>query len=68
MAHAGCAIPRLVHCEYFHDHVRIEGMLFDGVAPVRDGAMRPDLATTGHGWRLREAEALAYQVWPHEGS
>ena len=31
--HAACAAPRLRHLEWFHDHVRIEHMLFDG-APV----------------------------------
>ena len=28
--HVGCAVPGLRHVEYFHDHVRIERMLFDG--------------------------------------
>ena len=64
MAHVGCAIPSLIHSEYFHDHVRIEEMLLDGVAPVKDGAMHPDPAASGHGLRLRGAEALPYQVWP----
>ena len=31
--HAACAVPRFRHLEWFHDHVRIEHMLFDG-APV----------------------------------
>ena len=31
--HLGCAAPRFRHLEWFHDHVRIEHMLFDG-APV----------------------------------
>ena len=30
-----------VHLEYFHDHVRIERMLFDGVLEPRDGALCP---------------------------
>jgi L-alanine-DL-glutamate epimerase-like enolase superfamily enzyme len=29
--HIGCATPAFRHAEYFHDHVRIERMLFDGV-------------------------------------
>ena len=33
--HAACAVPRLRHLEWFHDHVRIEHMLFDG-APVAE--------------------------------
>ena len=28
--HVACAVPRLRHLEWFHDHVRIEQMLFDG--------------------------------------
>jgi hypothetical protein len=38
-----------VPCEYFHDHVRIEHMLFDGVATPKDGALRPDLSRPGMG-------------------
>lgn len=64
MAHVGCALVPLVHSEYFHDHVRIEGMLLDGVAPVRDGALWPDRSVPGHGLSLREDEARRYQVWP----
>lgn len=63
-AHVGCALVRLVHCEYFHDHVRIENMLLDGVTPVRDGALRPDPSVPGHGLSLREDDAHRYQVWP----
>src|SRR5690606_17769535 len=29
--HPGCALQALRHVEFFHDHVRIEHMLFDGV-------------------------------------
>jgi L-alanine-DL-glutamate epimerase-like enolase superfamily enzyme len=63
-AHVGCAMASLIHSEYFHDHVRIEGMLLSGVAPVRDGALWPDRAVTGHGLSLRADEARRYQVWP----
>ena len=28
--HVCCAVPRVIHMEFFHDHVRIERMLFDG--------------------------------------
>jgi len=33
--HPGLALGRLEHLEYFHDHVRIEHLLFDGVAAGR---------------------------------
>lgn len=64
MAHVGCALVSLVHSEYFHDHVRIEHMLLDGVAPVRDGALWPDRSLVGHGLSLREDEAERFRVWP----
>ena len=39
--HPATALEQLVHLEYFHDHVRIEHMLFDGVVEPRDGALCP---------------------------
>jgi L-alanine-DL-glutamate epimerase-like enolase superfamily enzyme len=45
--HPAAAAKRLRHLEYFHDHVRIEEMLFDGIPPVRDGAF--DLSNSGPG-------------------
>ena len=47
--HAACAAPRLRHLEWFHDHVRIEHMLFDGAPVPRDGVIRPDLSRPGLG-------------------
>src|SRR3954466_13022840 len=41
-AHAFCAVERARHLEWFHDHVRIERMLFDGMLDPVDGALRPD--------------------------
>ncbi len=34
--HAACAAPGLRHLEWFHDHVRIEHMLFDGAPTPPD--------------------------------
>ena len=42
--HVACAAPRLRHLEWFHDHVRIERMLFDGAPVPRNGAIAPDLS------------------------
>jgi L-alanine-DL-glutamate epimerase-like enolase superfamily enzyme len=53
--HVCCAAPALRHLEYFHDHVRIEGMLFDGVAEPSGGVLRPDLSRPGNGLELKEA-------------
>jgi len=58
--HVACAAPRLRHLEYFHDHVRIERMLFDGVPEPRDGLLRPDPARPGIGLELRRADAARF--------
>ncbi len=63
-AHAGCALQQLIHLEYFHDHVRIERMLFDGTLSPDGGALRPDLGHPGNGLTLRTRDAERYQVWP----
>jgi L-alanine-DL-glutamate epimerase-like enolase superfamily enzyme len=59
-AHALCAVPTLRHLEYFHDHVRIESLLFDGVLEPEDGALRPDRSRPGHGLELRRQDAEEY--------
>ncbi len=41
------AVPNLRHMEYFHDHVRIEHLLFDGALQVRDGTLTPDDRDSG---------------------
>jgi L-alanine-DL-glutamate epimerase-like enolase superfamily enzyme len=52
-AHACCGIQTLAHLEYFHDHVRIEELLFDGVPAPQGGALRPDAGRPGLGVELR---------------
>jgi len=61
-AHAGCAMETIVHLEYFHDHVRIERMLFDGTLDPAGGALRPDSARPGLGLELKRGVAARYQV------
>ena len=56
-AHAFCAVDRLRHLEYFHDHVRVEALLFDGVLEPVDGALVPDRSRPGHGLALKRADA-----------
>jgi L-alanine-DL-glutamate epimerase-like enolase superfamily enzyme len=58
--HPGLALGQLVHLEYFHDHVRIEHLLFDGVVNPRQGALHPDLARVGNGLELKRTEAERY--------
>ena len=55
--HAACAAPRLRHLEWFHDHVRIEHMLFDGAPTARDGAVAPDLSRPGLGLEFKRRDA-----------
>jgi L-alanine-DL-glutamate epimerase-like enolase superfamily enzyme len=56
------ATVNLRHLEWFHDHVRIESMLFDGALTPDRGVLRPDLSVPGHGLTLREADAERYRV------
>ncbi|HEX6456033.1 MAG TPA: enolase C-terminal domain-like protein [Solirubrobacterales bacterium] len=56
-AHICCAMESLVHLEYFHDHVRVERMLFDGTLDPEGGALRPDPSRPGHGLSLKHEEA-----------
>ena len=56
-AHAFCGVDRLRHLEYFHDHVRVEAMLFDGVLEPVDGVLVPDRSRPGHGLELKRADA-----------
>ena len=52
-AHAFSAVPRLRHLEYFHDHVRVEHMLFDGVLVPDGDVLRPDRSRPGNGLELK---------------
>lgn len=59
---AACAAPRFRHLEWFHDHVRIERTLFDGVAEPCDGFVRPDRGRPGHGLAFKSRDAERYRV------
>jgi L-alanine-DL-glutamate epimerase-like enolase superfamily enzyme len=60
--HAACAAPRLRHLEWFHDHVRIEHMLFDGAPAPRDGAVAPDLSRPGLGLVFKKSDAERFRI------
>ena len=47
--HAAAATPNLRHLEWFHDHVRIEDMFFEGTGDPRGGSVRPDDDRPGNG-------------------
>lgn len=60
--HVASAVLRLRHQEWFHDHVRIEALLFDGAPkPVR-GAIRADLSRPGCGLEFRQQDAQPYLI------
>jgi L-alanine-DL-glutamate epimerase-like enolase superfamily enzyme len=60
--HVGCAALALRHIEYFHDHVRIECMLFDGLPELVNGELRPDLSRPGCGLEFKRADADKFSV------
>jgi hypothetical protein len=56
------AVPNLRHLEYFHDHARIEPLLFDGVLEPENGELRPDRSRPGHGLELKRVDAERYSA------
>lgn len=61
-AHVAAATPNFRHLEWFHDHVRIESMFFDGTLDPTGGAVRPDDSAPGLGLTLRESDIQQYRV------
>lgn len=61
-AHVMCAVAPAVHVEYFHDHARIEQLLFDGALRARSGALHPDRSRPGLGIALRRKDAEPFAV------
>src|SRR5207249_4099561 len=60
--HPCCAAAPVCHIEYFHDHARIETMLFDGAVQPVDGALAPDLSRPGLGLELKRPDAERYRL------
>ncbi len=58
--HPACSAERLRNLEWFHDHVRIEHMLFDGAPKPQGGAIYPDLARPGNGLDFKRKDAERY--------
>ena len=62
-AHVGTAVWHLRHLEYFHDHVRIERIAFDGVLqPQPGGVLRPDRSRPGLGLDVKHADLEQYRA------
>ena len=53
-------MPAACHVEYFHDHVRIERTLFDGVLRPVDCVLYPDHSRPGNGLDFKHADAEKY--------
>ncbi|MCK1822771.1 mandelate racemase [Streptomyces sp. XM83C] len=62
-AHAAATVPNLRHLEWFHDHVRIERTLFDGVLSPDGGTLTPGAdGAPGLGLTVDERRARPYRV------
>jgi L-alanine-DL-glutamate epimerase-like enolase superfamily enzyme len=59
-AQVGAACCNLINIEYFHDHARIEHMLFDGAATPRDGKLIPDPSRPGLGLTFKKQDAAKF--------
>jgi L-alanine-DL-glutamate epimerase-like enolase superfamily enzyme len=60
--HPCCAALPVRHMEYFHDHVRIEKLFFNGVVVPVAGELTPDRSRPGHGLELNEEIAHRYEL------
>jgi L-alanine-DL-glutamate epimerase-like enolase superfamily enzyme len=54
------AVPNLRHLEYFHDHARVDRILFDGVLEPDHGFLVPDPSRPGLGLELKRQDAERY--------
>src|SRR5436190_4943993 len=61
-AHACAALETLAHVEYFHDHVRVERLLFDGVLEPDRSQLEPERDRPGLGLELRRSDAAEWEV------
>jgi L-alanine-DL-glutamate epimerase-like enolase superfamily enzyme len=60
--HAAICLPSFFISEYFHDHIRIEQMLFDGVPLVKNGVINPDWSRPGFGFEFKHPDAEKYKL------
>lgn len=58
-----CSVPASINVEYFHDHARIEHMIFEGAQEPVNGELTPDLSRAGLGLVLKESDARKFQVF-----
>jgi L-alanine-DL-glutamate epimerase-like enolase superfamily enzyme len=61
-AQVAASVPNLRHVEYFHDHARLEPLLFEGIPPVHHGAMHVSLDAPGNGLSVKRPDAERYRT------
>ncbi len=62
-AHVAAAVPNTRHLEWFHDHVRVENMLFHGTLDPAGGTVTPGASgEPGHGLTLNRAAAERHRT------
>lgn len=61
-----CALVPAMNVEYFHDHSRIEQMIFDGAIRPVNGNLKPDTSRPGLGLELKRADAKPHLVFSTE--
>jgi L-alanine-DL-glutamate epimerase-like enolase superfamily enzyme len=58
-----CALSTAINVEYFHDHSRIEQMIFAGAARPSRGNLIPNSTQSGLGLGLKRADAAKFQIF-----
>ena len=61
--HLCCASLAARNVEYFHDHVRIERLFFEGALEAQGGVLRPDPRRDGLGIELKLPDVEKYRVY-----
>jgi L-alanine-DL-glutamate epimerase-like enolase superfamily enzyme len=61
--HLCCALNGAINVEYFHDHTRIEQMIFDGAIRACAGTLTPDATRPGLGLELKRSDAEQYLIY-----
>ncbi|MDY6869750.1 MAG: enolase C-terminal domain-like protein [Actinomycetota bacterium] len=60
--HAAAATPNFRHLEWFHDHVRIEQMFFEGTDQPLSGRLPVHAGEPGNGLHLRDIDFDEYRI------
>lgn len=61
-AQLGCVVPEILNVEYFFDHARIEGMLFEGVPRRVGGYLEPSAERPGLGLEFKRQDAERWKI------